>query len=100
MPNVTPKTLRQLQQQILFAMQGEQWQELKRLDLSLRTVLRTCQSQPSSPAIKAELSQLKQCHQQAVASVTHVRNNAKDSIDSASEQKERILAYQLAMNME
>lgn len=100
MPSVTPATLRQMQQEILSAIESEQWQELKSLDLRLRSLLRACHSQPLTPAIRDELSQLKKCHQQAVAAVTDIRNNAKGSIDSASEQKERILAYQLAMDME
>lgn len=100
MPKVTPQVLLQLAKQLQAAASDENWQAVKQLDLQLRPVLLACKNMPHTPALKAGLLQLKQSHQEAYSALTSARNQTKQYIDSATEQKERILAYQMAMEME
>ena len=74
--------------------------EAKQLDLQLRPVLQASKEVPCTPALEAELKLLKQSHQHAYSALSSARNKVKQHIDSTAEQKERILAYQLAMDME
>ncbi|OLQ79137.1 hypothetical protein BIT28_02015 [Photobacterium proteolyticum] len=100
MPKVSPQTLRQLANQLQAATRDENWQAVKQLDLQLRPILLAYRTIPHSSVLEAELAKLKQGHQLAYSALSTARDKVKQHIDSAPEQKERILAYQLAMDME
>lgn len=100
MPKVTPQMLHQLAKQLQAATSNKDWLAVKQLDLQLRPVLMACREIPHSPALNAGLMQLKLSHQHAYSALSAARDKTKQHIDSATEQKERFLAYQLAMDME
>lgn len=100
MANLTPQHLERLADKLNAATDNHDWEQVKHIDLQLRKLLPACQAMPASAALQASLSQLKRAHQHALIALSQAREKLRQHLDSATEQKERLMAYQLAMDME
>lgn len=100
MANLTPQHLLLLADKLNAAAGCHDWQQVKRLDLQIRQLVPASKSLPATPALQESLSLLKRAHQHALISLSQEREKIKQHLDSATEQKERLMAYELAMDME
>ncbi|WP_428775190.1 LafD [Vibrio sp.] len=99
-PAALATELRRLDAQLRDTVDQQDWPQLKRCDLEIRRLLQAQRALLRHPDVVRDLLTLKQTHQAAQSALASATELLRQKMNSASEQQERNLAYQLAMTME
>ncbi len=97
---VSPERFRHLSKLIEIATKTEDWHALKRYDVQLRELLDTHRPYLKDPRLAAEIRHARQTHLAAYEALSVATSELKQRLHSVGEQKERSVAYQLAMTLE
>ncbi|GMQ45106.1 LafD [Vibrio sp. 10N] len=97
---VSPERFRHLSQCMTVAAKTEDWQSLKRYDGQLRELLDTHRPFLKDPRLAPEIERARQAHLSAYEALSVATSKLKRKLDSCEAEKERALAYQLAMSLE
>ena len=100
MHKISPQQLKHYSKQLHAAVEESDWQQIQKLDLELRPLLKQCQQITLSPSMKKEMQRLKRSHEQAYNTLSFARDRLNEQLKSFTETKERNLAYQMTMNLE
>ncbi|MBY6199158.1 LafD [Vibrio hangzhouensis] len=97
---VSPERFRHLSKLIEIATKTEDWQALKRYDAQLRELLDTHRPYLKDPRLAPEIEHARIAHLAAFEALSIATSRLKQQLGMAGEQKERAIAYQLAMTLE
>jgi hypothetical protein len=82
------------------AAKTEDWQSLKRYDGQLRELLDTHKPFLKDPRLAPEVERARQAHLSAYEMLSVATSKLKQKLNSSGAEKERAMAYQLAMTLE
>ncbi|MGR5131052.1 hypothetical protein [Vibrio alfacsensis] len=99
-PKITPAIFKRLTHRIEQAVEQQDWDALKQLDMTMGNILRSYPNCLTERAFSHDIEQLKLAHRKAFFALKEATNELEQKLDSMQSQQERAQAYQFAMTME
>ncbi|WP_322804340.1 hypothetical protein SO574_18900 [Vibrio alfacsensis] len=99
-PKVTSALLKRLTNCIEEAVEHQDWDALKQLDMTMGNILRSDPNCLSEPTLRYDIEKLKFAHRKAFCALKKAACELEKKLENMQSEQERAQAYHLAMTME